>query len=142
MIAIVLSMKDLGFTIATYYGAVLTTWAGIEENECGVTPFDNLWALYVWRIFCRLIPVLAVYLVPTEDQISEAMEKLVQADKDLAKDKSRRDGMGGLSESLAESVASDGVDIVDIVDDSALPPDPADPSQPQTTANPTAGAKS
>lgn len=98
MIAIVLSLKDLGYTISTYYGAVLTTWAGIEENECFLTPFDNLWMLYAWRIVCRLMPVVAVVLVPTEEQIAEAMDKLVQADKEL--------GAAGLGESLSESDAS------------------------------------
>ena len=64
MIAVVLSLKDLGYTVATYYGAAITAAAGIAENECGATPFDNLWLLYVWRIACRLMPVLMIVLLP------------------------------------------------------------------------------
>jgi hypothetical protein len=107
MIAVVLSLKDLGYTIATYYGALLTSWAGIEQNECGLTPFDNLWMLYAWRIICRLMPVVAVVLVPTEEQIDSAIEKLAQADKELAAQKPKQGTAAGLSQSLSESDGTD-----------------------------------
>jgi hypothetical protein len=81
MIAMVLSLKDLGYTVATYYGAAITAAAGITENECGATPFDNLWHLYVWRIVCRLMPVMMIGLIPTEVEISQAMAALVASQR-------------------------------------------------------------
>ena len=128
MIAVVLSLKDLGYTFATYYGAFLTAWAGIEQNECGLTPFDNLWALYAWRIICRLMPVVAVVLVPTEEEISAAMEKLLQADKQLA---AQKGAAAGLGESLSEA---DNTDRGSVSHGSV--PDTAT----HTTENPTASA--
>ena len=86
MIALVLSLKDLGYTVATYYvyGAAITAAAGVTENECGVTPFDNLWCLYTWRIVCRLMPVTMILLIPTEAQISQTMAALVASQSQRA----------------------------------------------------------
>ena len=128
MIAVVLSLKDLGYTFATYYGAFLTSWAGIEENECGLTPFDNLWMLYSWRILCRLMPVVAVVLVPTEEQIAAAIDKLAQADIELAAQKPKRGAAAGLSASLSESDSGERGRVEGSVPDTAL----------HTTENPAA----
>ena len=76
MIALVMTMKDFGQTIATYYGALLTWSFSVEANDCGMTPFDNVWILYLFRLFCRLIPVAAVGIIPTEAAIAAAMEKI------------------------------------------------------------------
>ena len=128
MIAVVLSLKDLGYTFATYYGALLTSWAGIEENVCGLTPFDNLWMLYSWRILCRLMPVVAVVLVPTEEQIAAAIDKLAQADIELAAQKPKRGAAAGLSASLSESDSGERGRVEGSMPDTAL----------HTTENPAA----
>ena len=112
MIAMVLSLKNLGETLAQYYGAGLTTLAGIDYNECGAMPFDNLYLLYLWRIVCRLMPAAIILAIPTEAQIVHAMEALARHEKAVG---------GGADGALGQSLTEDG--------------------GVSTTENPTAGAE-
>ena len=109
MIAVVMSLNDAGYSIASYYGAGLSAWAGIEENECGVTVFDALYLLYAWRIFCRLLPAIAVLLIPTEEQISKAMEALAKEDERAMQAKLEQDE-GRNSSVLGQSCRVDNTD--------------------------------
>ena len=97
MIAMVLSLKNLGETVASYYGAGLTTLAGIDYNECGAMPFDNLYLLYLWRIVCRLMPAAIILVIPTEAQIVHAMEALARHEKALGGGAEQRDSGSGLA---------------------------------------------
>ena len=92
---------------------MVTTLAGIDYNECGAMPFDNLYLLYLWRIVCRLMPAAIILVIPTEAQIVHAMEALARHEKALG-----TAADGALGQSLTEG---DGV---------------------STTENPTAGAAS
>ena len=131
MIAVVLSLKDLGYTVASYYGAGLTVWAGIEPNDCGLTPFDNLWLLYGWRIICRLMPVAAILLIPTEEQITDTMELLTTVEEEGDENKKAARSRAGESTSwLGASLTAGGS-----VPESDAPEDEGV----ETVINPTAG---
>eukprot|EP01050_Picozoa_sp_SAG11_P008437 SAG11_NODE_744_length_7406_cov_2.773231_1_plen_961_part_00 len=94
MIAVVLSLKDLGYSFASYYGAFLTESAGITPNECGLTPFASLYMLYLWRIVCRLMPAIFIMIIPTNEQINDAMAALAEDDQHRSRSSMADEGLG------------------------------------------------
>jgi len=76
MVAIVYSLKDFGSSGAALYGAKVTTMLGVEANYCGVTDYENMYLLYIYRGFSRLLPVVFIYVCPTEKMIDEALERV------------------------------------------------------------------
>jgi hypothetical protein len=71
--ACIAGMNDLSGSLAQYFGAGLTHLFGVSGSK-----FENVWLVYLVRTACKLLPIPLVILVPTEEQLAEALEALNQ----------------------------------------------------------------
>ena len=51
---------------------------GVEptEENCNNNDYTNMWKLSLWRCFSRLLPIVFIALLPTEQQIADAIDAL------------------------------------------------------------------
>jgi hypothetical protein len=68
MTAIIIGLRDVGYSLAKFLGAGMTDALGITSVD-----FTNIWLLYVIRMFQRLLPAALVFLVPAQEEINEAI---------------------------------------------------------------------